>query len=443
MSSQPGRPAERAYHQDYIARIRYENTMPPPPGAPKLLNIPIEGLNYYTSAAFASRMARQQPLNIEADAELGMPIDLVGMPGIFDGDESSIQAPLAIPPIHPKDKNLLRPLSELGKPKFSTGGHSFLRRTEYISSEAKARAEANAHAAKSASKSLSSKFMRRQTDASKEDPMNILRHTIKGFDLANPDDVYVGQDDSTHLRGAQPAPAEIEAWRRPRHPTKPDLSLIDSYPVKPDLDATTDQGAYIISKFSGNPTNSNNEHDIRMDVGLLNPIEKAPEDYDYEFYLLEDVESAKQMKRKYDCIDEGQGDESNPHSNKDGVPAFRYRHHRTYDVGRQANSIDQPYKEVALALHDPELDRRTGKGDAGERLSKGAYYYPIALKMQLKPRRNRNLANLGLQRKAVDEETERPDEIDLVLREPNEIEVERRTSHREELMPEAVAMNGA
>ena len=88
MSSQGGRQAERGYHQDYIARIRYENNLPPPPGAPKLLNIPIEGLNYYTSAAFASRMARQQPLNIEADAELGMPIDLVGMPGIFDGDES-------------------------------------------------------------------------------------------------------------------------------------------------------------------------------------------------------------------------------------------------------------------------------------------------------------------------------------------------------------------
>ena len=87
MSAPAGR-SERVYHQDYIARIRYENALPPPPGAPKLLDIPMEGLNYYTSAAFASRMARQQPLNIEADAELGMPIDLVGMPGIFDGDES-------------------------------------------------------------------------------------------------------------------------------------------------------------------------------------------------------------------------------------------------------------------------------------------------------------------------------------------------------------------
>lgn len=80
---------ERVYHQDYIARIRYHNTLPPPPNPPKLLDIPGTGLagGQYTSAAFASRLAREQPLNIEADAELGMPIDLIGLPGVFDGDE--------------------------------------------------------------------------------------------------------------------------------------------------------------------------------------------------------------------------------------------------------------------------------------------------------------------------------------------------------------------
>lgn len=83
----PASRSERVYHQDYIARIRYENSLPPPPGACKLLEIPIEGLSHYTSATFASRLARQQTLNIEADSELGMPIDLVGIPGIFNDEE--------------------------------------------------------------------------------------------------------------------------------------------------------------------------------------------------------------------------------------------------------------------------------------------------------------------------------------------------------------------
>lgn len=76
--------------QDFIARIRYSNALPPPPNPPKLLDIPNTGLasGQYTTPGFASRLAREQPLNIEADAELGMPLDLVGMPGVFDGDES-------------------------------------------------------------------------------------------------------------------------------------------------------------------------------------------------------------------------------------------------------------------------------------------------------------------------------------------------------------------
>jgi hypothetical protein len=89
MSSSAPRGADRI-HQDYIARIRYSNALPPPPNPPKLLEIPNTGLasGQYTTPGYASRLARDQPLNIEADAELGMPLDLVGMPGIFDGDES-------------------------------------------------------------------------------------------------------------------------------------------------------------------------------------------------------------------------------------------------------------------------------------------------------------------------------------------------------------------
>lgn len=89
MSSTQPRSGERMVHQDFIARIRFSNALPPPPNPPKLLDIPNTGLasGQYTNPGFASRLAREQPLNIEADAELGMPLDLVGMPGVFDGDE--------------------------------------------------------------------------------------------------------------------------------------------------------------------------------------------------------------------------------------------------------------------------------------------------------------------------------------------------------------------
>lgn len=100
MSLSAPRSGERMIHQDFIARIRYANTLPPPPNPPKLLDIPNTGLasGQYINPGFASRLAREQPLNIEADAELGMPLDLVGMPGIFDGDESC-ESPRTLPPV--------------------------------------------------------------------------------------------------------------------------------------------------------------------------------------------------------------------------------------------------------------------------------------------------------------------------------------------------------
>lgn len=80
---------EQPRHQDYIAKIRYSNQLPPPPNPPKLLDIPGGGLaeGKYTQAQYAASLARAQPLNIEADAELGMPLDLIGIPGVFHGDE--------------------------------------------------------------------------------------------------------------------------------------------------------------------------------------------------------------------------------------------------------------------------------------------------------------------------------------------------------------------
>ena len=79
MSSQPRQ-------QTYIAKIRYRNEIPPPPGAPKLLDIPIS-LQKYTDTSFTSELIREQPVNVELDAELGMPLDLTQIPEVFEGNQ--------------------------------------------------------------------------------------------------------------------------------------------------------------------------------------------------------------------------------------------------------------------------------------------------------------------------------------------------------------------
>lgn len=73
--------------QYYIARIRYQNPLPPPPFPPKLLDIPTP-IDPYTTPEYTSTLAQSQPANIDIDVEGGMPLDLSIIPGLFEGDES-------------------------------------------------------------------------------------------------------------------------------------------------------------------------------------------------------------------------------------------------------------------------------------------------------------------------------------------------------------------
>ena len=357
----------------------------------------------------------------------------------------AIQAPLATPPVHPRDKSLLRPLAELGKPAFNPAGYSFLRRTEYISSEAKARAEANAsaNAAKVTSKPPAASKARKPIDASKEDPVSILRSAVKGFDLANPEDVYTGPDTTTNIRGAMPTPTETDAWKRPKHPSKPDIKLLDAYPLKPDPDAVTDSGAYMITKFAGNPTPVTEARDIRMDVGILYPRELAPDTYNYEFFLPGSQVAVRNVRRKLDVNDDACDDPA-LYTDKapDGSGVFKFDFLRTYESGRGSTRGDQQYREVALALHDPELDRQsssteyTVRGTGIDPLEKGAYYYPVLSKVQLKPRRNKNLVQLGLASQATGDEFQKFEGIRLTVRQPDEGERAKRATHREHVEPD-------
>ncbi|TKA69102.1 hypothetical protein B0A55_08851 [Friedmanniomyces simplex] len=406
-------------HQDYIARIRYSNTLPPPPNPPKLLDIPGTGLagGQYTSAGYASKLAREQPMNIEADAELGMAIDMIGVPGIFNGDERAI---LARPgaQLHPADKALLKPLSALGKANATGSGVSFLRRTEYTASQGPQ------HFASNTSKDMmrlrNDPKRRKLNTVDKEDPVNIIRNIVKGFDIAYPGDAYKGDDSTTNIRGAAVTDADAKAWTHPKHPTKPGLQLLDSYPVLPDLDALCTAGAFVVAKFQSNPL-AGDTYDSRLDTAILRPIEdprtqaihqrklddwKAsnqakPEptvEYDYEYFVVPDTATAAaavhNSKRTFDVHDaENKDPDLYTDDLPDGSRGFKYERLRTYETYNQHGHPQNHYNDsVALALHDPEMELGGGEGeeeqhDERRSAAKAAYYYPIVQRTALRPKR--------------------------------------------------------
>ncbi|KAF2673152.1 Paf1-domain-containing protein [Microthyrium microscopicum] len=401
------------YHQDYIARIRYSNALPPPPFAPKLLQIANSGLasGQYTSASFASRLVRDQTLNIEADAELGMNIDLVGMPGVFDGDDKSIMFPDRPPPLDPRDRILLKPLASLGKSSAAQQSVSFLRRTEYITVSNPLRS--NNAAARSAG-------MRKppapEKAANKNDPAAMLRQIEKSFNLAYPEDAYTGPDDMQHIRGNEISPAERRAWDKPEHPTKKNLTVLDSYPILPDLAALGDTGSYIVVKYNGNPSIGN--YDPRLDHAVFMPTHTDEEVATYQaavakneadptrypkprdplvhftVYLPQGDTTAviPRLKRKFDVYD---ADADAPDLYTEGIdeedpeladPFFRYEKLRPYETFHQlefdAEDGSAWNDTVAMALHDTL--REKGRGPKRQ---KAAYIYPVGKRIQMRPKR--------------------------------------------------------
>ncbi|KAH7393377.1 RNA polymerase II-associated [Cadophora sp. MPI-SDFR-AT-0126] len=422
--------SQRMVHQDYIARIRYSNALPPPPNPPKLLDIPNTGLasGQYTTPGFASRLARDQPLNIEADAELGMPLDLVGMPGIFDGDESSIQAPLHPPPIHPHDRSLLRPLASLGKPKFSDSGVSFLRRTEYISNASKPN-RFESTTSRSLIDKTGSRNKRAPINADKESPEYIKSQAEKSFTIAA---------------------NMLNNLRDIRHPSgKTNLRVLEAHPILPDLDSFPDAGGYCTIKFNTNPVPPSSTYDIRLEHALLKPTEASeeeerarqiirdnyerdPEHYpppddtlEYEFFMAESASDALRFKRKFDSLDpEKDSDELYPQKTGNGQPCFSYKRIRPYEsesaLGSIANKFDD---EIVLAISD---------GKDGLR-QKAAYYYPIVQRIKIRPQRNKNIQSKRNRYTpgAPKEDTERQtDYLHVMIEEPDEIMIAEREVFR-------------
>ncbi|KAL1609877.1 hypothetical protein SLS60_001542 [Paraconiothyrium brasiliense] len=447
----------QTYQQDYIARIRFSNALPPPPCPPKLLDIPNTGLSsgQYTSAAFASRLAREQPLNIEADAELGMPIDLVGIPGVFDGDESAIQALPYPSQLHPADRALMRPPNALGKSTASASNASFLRRTEYITSSTAG--SKSTFESSTSSNTMRLRKKRARGNVSEDDPIYITRNILKGFNLAYPEDAYTGPDTTENLRPADIDVEDKRAWKNPKHPRNDKLELVGSYPLIPDWDAIPDTGSYAIFKFGAAPVkdpSNPSAYDPRLDVSILRLAGETVEDrekhmqeqevwkqdpslptplpwFHYEFFLPTDRERVAGIKRNFTTNDPDSPDLPFEETVDDeGRPRkyFRYENIRTYETYSQVSNLNDRFGDtVALALHDPDIHTEENLRDT--KLQKAAYFYPIGQKSQIRARRPGRVQMV--------EDFPKIDYLDASGRAPDEEEVAKREEEHRRYDPDA------
>ncbi|QMW42063.1 hypothetical protein G4B11_005387 [Aspergillus flavus] len=439
------------FHQEYIASLRYRNDLPPPDMPPKFLDIPHDGLERFLTPGFASNLARREEPNIDVDAEGGMPIDLVGIPGLHLGDESAIMAPENPDPIDPADLPLLMTLDQLKNPAPRNTNVSFLRRTQYISAGLRAPEGPKVTPMRSKSRPA-------EKAKSLDDPAYIKKYIQKGFDIAYPDSKHVGEDTPSQIKGHMPTKLEVDAWATPVHPDNPKLKPVGFYPLMPDLQGFPDPGGFVQFKFDKAPIQDvSGKRDRRMDTGILLP--SAPEErvceehatkvalhktnpklypdpgpipWDYDLFLPEKKDSIKKVLASMQIYNpDRDNEELYTHEGSDNSKFHRFDRMRTFATSAQTLGGDNKQKDIAVTLFDPS----EAKEDYLSSKQKAAYYYPILGKTRLKPERARTIAQAGLAPTRPKTKEDQVDQIQVVVRDPDEAEVYKRSMHRAAIDP--------
>ena len=369
----------------------------------------------------------------------------------------AIMAPENPPPVDPADMPLLLTLEQLRNPAPKNANVSFLRRTQYISAATRAPDSPHVTPAKIKPRREA------ETRTSKDDPMYVKKYLQKGFDIAYPQSKHTSEDTASMIKGFPASKDETDAWVHPVHPTNPKLKPVGFYPVLPDLQGFPDPGGYVQFKFDKAPVPAvGGKRDDRMDVAILHP--SAPEErvcqdhaakvalhkanpniypdpgpipYDYDIFLPNKKDSAKNVAASLRLSNPNRNSESyyanhdeEGGANEDDGKFHLYEHLRTYATNFQTLNTDQRQKDVALTLFDP------AKASSELRSKeKAAYYYPILGKTRLKPERARTIAQAGLAPTRPKTKEDQIDQMQVVVRDPNEAEVYKRSVHRAAIDP--------
>ncbi|KAI0333904.1 RNA polymerase II-associated [Cubamyces sp. BRFM 1775] len=343
---------------DLLIRVRYSNPLPSPPCPPKLLNIPTDPKRY-ARPEFLDDIATSMPLPMVVDGELGMPLDLSQWDCLWEenGDDSELNPdPNRPSKIDPRDQFMLGDPASTAAPflgPVASGASTplaampnvpWLRKTEYLSREGSSRA------------SLSQDLKQNQDNA-----------------------IDISRDAQLRDIEASFAAVENSDLASLRHPTKPELTAVETFEIFPDAEIWAN--AYDLFRFSERPGDRPLDvEDPRLDCAVLRPME-ADGDHFLAYYLTKEDEDAIEFKTNRLARSPDDPPEDEP-------TLFHFV--RDYETVKVEQEVPN---EFLLVLddgmsNDDDFDTKKSR-------PKGAYYKNIERKMLLKKKRVNTYESYG------------------------------------------------
>lgn len=198
---------------DYLKKTKYENQLPPPPFAPKLVDYDLS-LDSLLTAGSLSSVFLQSEVEPEVDSELGIPIDLSSsLFGVDGGETSLVYNEAGDSVLDPEDADLL--------------GDAEVSGVFAGTSKSSVASETGVSDGTSSEIGVGTSFLRRTVYMASD-----TRRTAKRKGVAGPHNAFHGSD----LR-KQIEQSFVEA-RKPlsalKHPKKPKVHAVSSEPLLPD-----------------------------------------------------------------------------------------------------------------------------------------------------------------------------------------------------------------
>ncbi|CAK9439557.1 uncharacterized protein LODBEIA_P36570 [Lodderomyces beijingensis] len=391
--------------QDYVAKIRYTNNLPPPPLNPKYIEYNTANpISQKTEAeqllASLFRKENFQILMEKIDDQSGLELNLINNNGFLDyGKPSSIgqltrnDQPI---PLHPKDRALLRDAG-IGKINKSEPGVSFLRRTEYISE-------------RSTPKTTTSAAIQTEEAKANAKIKNEAMHSLDAdAQLDAVEETFTAANDSLH------------DFSKLQHPRKKRVKAVDTWPLLPDTSmmdnvlmnlrflgsASIDRELKMLKRRKGDSYNERFQRQ-KQESAIFKPINSKDGEWMSMFQVPNEDEAGKlhqvlnstEPEKPVNLLD----------LEDDTGGQFQFKFAKNYEMSYQ----EYPHLNQELAVKFvPESAEEKDGATTTTRKKKVAYYLPITGKVELKKYRTSTNREIN---KFVKEKTF--DLVNFKLREP-------------------------
>lgn len=343
--------------QEYIARIKYSNELPPPIIPPKLLRYPINKNEEVDSPQLITSLFTKTNVTplINIDNDLSMPMDLMNIPGLLNKNDTTFLYGFDNIKLNDKDRILLRDPRIDRIVKTDTSKVTFLRRTEYLSSTMASNSN-NANKNNNeygASSSLNKKRSRSDYD--------------DGYDRMLNSSEIVNKVESTFDTMSH----DLTTFK---HPIKRNLKAVKIWDLLPDT-ASMDQNYFTLRLVGSAALDSREREKLSLNTTIFRPVELEEDEW-ISMYIINNKNDSKILEENYEKLIDNDNSTSTSIDNK----VFKFKRLRDFDMKQvvtmptniNLNNNSNPFGEVSIIFNNDK---------------KIAYYKPLRSRIELRRRR--------------------------------------------------------